>query len=115
MAEELAFQKLFGDRGGVDGDEGLARRGPLMWMARATTSLPVPLSPVTRTVVREGATLGDGLGHRLHGGRDADQPLNAVAPLQLAAQPVVVAQASCRRSALATVASSSSISIGLPI
>ena len=36
--------------------KGWSRRGPWSWMARATTSLPVPLSPVTRTVVRVGAT-----------------------------------------------------------
>ena len=32
------------------------RRGELWWRAPATSSLPVPDSPVTRTVVRVGAT-----------------------------------------------------------
>ena len=33
-----------------------SRRGPAAWMARATSSLPVPVSPSMRTVVRELAT-----------------------------------------------------------
>ena len=34
-----------------------ARRGLLWWMARATISLPVPVSPVMSTVAVEGATV----------------------------------------------------------
>jgi hypothetical protein len=34
---------------------GLSARGLLAWMALATSSLPVPLSPTTRMVEREGA------------------------------------------------------------
>ncbi len=33
------------------------RRGLARWMALATSSLPVPLSPMTRTVERVGATI----------------------------------------------------------
>ena len=33
-----------------------AARGLRSWMARATSSLPTPLSPETSTVVRDGAT-----------------------------------------------------------
>ena len=36
---------------------GMKRRGPAAWMARATTSLPVPLSPVMSTVASVGATI----------------------------------------------------------
>ena len=35
----------------------LARRGLLWWMARATSSLPVPVSPVMRMVLPVGATV----------------------------------------------------------
>ena len=34
-----------------------ARRGLLWWIARATTSLPVPVSPVIRIVLLVGATV----------------------------------------------------------
>ena len=36
--------------------KGLSRRGEFWWIAFATSSLPVPLSPETRIVEREGAT-----------------------------------------------------------
>ncbi len=32
------------------GTNGSSRRGPCRWIARATSSLPVPLSPTIRTV-----------------------------------------------------------------
>ena len=35
---------------------GASERGPCWWIASAVSSLPVPLSPVIRTVVRAGAT-----------------------------------------------------------
>ncbi len=49
VAEELALQEVLGDGAAVDADEGLLPRAPALWMARATTSLPVPLSPVMST------------------------------------------------------------------
>ena len=36
---------------------GIKRRGLKLWMARATSSLPVPLSPWMSTVVSLGATV----------------------------------------------------------
>ena len=39
------------------GVKGFLRRGLLKWIARATSSLPVPLSPRTSTVAGEGAIL----------------------------------------------------------
>ena len=42
------------------------------WMARATSSLPVPLSPVISTVERVGADLADQLEDALHGRAVAD-------------------------------------------
>ena len=38
------------------GTKGRAARRELAWMARAISSLPVPLSPVIRTVTSVGAT-----------------------------------------------------------
>ena len=45
VAEELAFQQGFVEGGAIAGDEGAPRRRPRAWMAWATSSLPVPLSP----------------------------------------------------------------------
>jgi uncharacterized protein YoaH (UPF0181 family) len=50
VAEELAFEQVLRDRRGVDGDERTAARGLCLCSARATSSLPVPLSPVISTV-----------------------------------------------------------------
>ena len=36
--------------------KGFETRGLFLWMARATSSLPVPVSPVMRTVALVGAT-----------------------------------------------------------
>ena len=45
MAEKLGFQQVFGQGRAVDGDKGAVVSFALRWMARATNSLPVPLSP----------------------------------------------------------------------
>ena len=51
VAEQFAFEQVLGDRRGVDRDErALAARGLCSCSARATSSLPVPLSPVISTV-----------------------------------------------------------------
>ena len=56
VAEELALEERLRDRRAVDGDErALARARSRSWMERATSSLPVPLSPRTSTVARLGA------------------------------------------------------------
>ncbi len=41
----------------LKGEKGMSLRLELEWMALAISSLPVPLSPVTRTVELESATL----------------------------------------------------------
>ena len=46
MAEELALDQRLRDRRRVDGDERPSRRALSSWTVRATTSFPVPLSPV---------------------------------------------------------------------
>ena len=57
MAEQDGFEQLARDRAAIDGDEGLARRaGSAAWMARATTSLPLPDGPVSSTEASLGAT-----------------------------------------------------------
>ena len=56
VAEQLALQQRVGKGPAVDGDEGRRRgAGERAWMARATSSLPVPLSPVMSTVEPVGA------------------------------------------------------------
>ena len=51
VAEQLALEQVARDGGAVERDEGLCRRGPeKSWIARARISLPVPLSPVMRTL-----------------------------------------------------------------
>ena len=55
VAEEGALGERRGDGAAVDDDEGLARRGLASWMAWATSSLPVPVSPMMRTVSAVGA------------------------------------------------------------
>ena len=56
VAEQLALEHLARDRGAVEGDERLGRARPeARWMARASTSLPVPVSPVSSTLMSAGA------------------------------------------------------------
>ena len=49
VAEQFAFQQFGRNRGGVERDEGLRARGDSRCSARATSSLPVPVSPVIST------------------------------------------------------------------
>ena len=55
VAEQLALDQVGDDRTAVDGDE-LAAPAALRWMARAASSLPVPLSPRSKADARVGAT-----------------------------------------------------------
>ena len=55
MAEELGLEQRLGQRAAVDRDERRSLRGELKWIARATSSLPVPDSPVISTVLLVGA------------------------------------------------------------
>ena len=56
MAEQLTLEQRLGKRGAVELDERLFRARMCIWIACATSSFPVPLSPVMRTVARVGAT-----------------------------------------------------------
>jgi hypothetical protein len=49
VAEQFALQQLGGNRRGVERDEGTRARGDSRCSARATSSLPVPVSPVIST------------------------------------------------------------------
>ncbi len=48
--------KVSGNAPQLTGMNGLSRRGPFVWIARAMSSLPVPLSPWSRTVLLLSAT-----------------------------------------------------------
>ena len=56
VPEELTLEDRLGERRAVHRDERLVARGLFAWMARATSSLPVPLSPTMSTVAVVGAT-----------------------------------------------------------
>ena len=56
VAKQLAFQQRVGNGGAVDGQKRLFRARAEMIDARATSSLPVPLSPRISTVTFCGAT-----------------------------------------------------------
>ena len=57
VAEQLALEQRLGHRRAVDARRtGRSRRRLRAWSARATTSLPVPLSPVMSTGRSESAT-----------------------------------------------------------
>ena len=52
VAEELGLEQVLRDRRAVDRDEGArSARSLSAWIARATSSLPVPLSPAISTLV----------------------------------------------------------------
>ena len=59
VAEELVLEQVVRDRRAVDGQEqrAIAVAGPSACSARATSSLPVPDSPVISTLLRVGPTL----------------------------------------------------------
>ena len=56
VAKQLRLKQLLGQRGAIQRDEWPALRADAAWMNRATTSLPVPDSPVTGPVVSVEAT-----------------------------------------------------------
>ena len=57
VTEEFAFEQRCGKSRGVHRDEWTCARGERTCSARATTSLPVPCSPVTSTLASDLATL----------------------------------------------------------
>ena len=83
VAEELALEERLGDGGAVDRHERAVGRLLLAWIAFATSSLPVPLSPVMSTVASVGAILHDAPEHLADRSRAADDVLELVALLEL--------------------------------
>jgi len=58
VPEELAFEERVRDGSPqLIGTNGCPRRGLAAWIARATSSLPVPLSPVMSTLLTAGPVL----------------------------------------------------------
>jgi len=54
--KSFVFEKTAGDGGAIDFERRVrSRRGLRLWLARAKSSLPVPVSPRRRTVVPAGA------------------------------------------------------------
>ena len=72
VAEQLRFEQVLRDRRGVDRDERPAARGLCLCSARATSSLPVPDSPVISTVALRLRQPADGAKHVLHRRRLAE-------------------------------------------
>ena len=70
--------------------KGAPERGECVWIARATSSLPVPLSPSTRIVDLEGPGQTNELEDLAHRLRLADDPAQAVALGELLPQAAVL-------------------------
>ncbi len=88
-------------------------RGELAWMALATSSLPVPVSPVIRMVERLERHLADQIEHAHHALALADDVGEAVALLERALElGVLVFEAPARRSRGRSRCSSFSLSQG---
>jgi len=56
MSEELGFEQVRGDGTAVTATNAISRRRLAWWIARASSSLPVPDSPKIRTLASESAT-----------------------------------------------------------
>ena len=57
VTEELGFEQRVGQPGTVDRESGAWLRALLLWMSRATTSLPTPVSPVMSTLASDRAAI----------------------------------------------------------
>ena len=72
------------------GTNGPAARRLRRWIARATSSFPVPVSPSTSTSTFEPATLLDGLEHAPHRGTCADDLLERIGAFDLTAEKLIL-------------------------
>ena len=84
--EELAFEDLGGQGLAVDGTSGCWRLPPRWWIVRATSRLPVPGSPTTRTGTSRGGREPDLFEEPRVGRAGADQRLEAVRPVEPVAE-----------------------------
>ena len=73
MAEQLLSRRAAGIAAQLTATNGPAARRPWRWIARATTSLPVPVSPVISTVASLSDDAPDRLLHLAHRGTRADE------------------------------------------
>jgi hypothetical protein len=87
VAEQLALDELDGMAAQFTSTNGFAARGECLWMARATSSLPVPFSPGDEHARRRGRHLLDLVEQRADRGTTAD---DLVAALDRLAQPRVL-------------------------
>jgi hypothetical protein len=91
VAEELALQEALGHGAAVHGHETARRgRGESAWIALATSSFPVPLSPVMRAVGVRGGDRTDDVEDRRHARGDANDPVEAVAGVELGLEEQVL-------------------------
>ena len=113
VAEQLALEQRLGHRGAVDRDERARRARRLRWWsARATSSLPVPLSPVISTVA---SVVGDAVDQLVDRAASpgcapisSSQPLGARRRPRAQALDLVAQRAVLHRARRASVASASS-------
>ena len=84
VAEQLALEQVLGQRAAVDRQDALLARGLEKWMARAMSSLPVPLSPWISTVDAVRATRSMRPKIACIRGAAADDVVECVALLELA-------------------------------
>ena len=107
VAEELVLQQVVRDRRAVDRQEQpRPASGPGACRARATSSLPVPDSPVIRTLLRVGPTLRISVLTACIAGLSPTSGLEVALGVELAPQRLVLAAAAgdsrIRRSILAS-------------
>ncbi len=77
VAEELALEQLARDRRAFTATKAPAARGDAWWIARATSSLPVPLSPVISTATSRARDAPDRLEDLEHRAAAADEAIAA--------------------------------------
>ena len=86
VAEELTLEERLGERRAVELDEGAFARGLFWWIACATSSLPVPLSPGDEHARLGRRDLLDDVEDLLHRGARADDVVEAELVVQARAK-----------------------------
>ena len=87
VTEQLRLEQRLRNRAAVDRDEAVARAAALLWwIARAASSLPVPVSPVISTVLDVAATVSSRWNRSRITRLRADDAVDAIALLELRAQ-----------------------------
>ena len=81
MAEKLAFKQGMGNRRAIQRYKSPCRRGRVLWIAWAITSLPVSHSPPIRTVQSIGASSFNSFSAAMNCGLDPIKPEIDIVPL----------------------------------